>query len=94
MKLHLVQAKDEDWGLKLASGTDRETEEPEDGWGGFTPLYEVQICGKASCALVLYTKKVGPHCAHFEAILLALHTLQGFRKILFLVIITITQARC
>lgn len=41
MKLQLVQAKDEDWGLKLASGIDWETEEPEDGWGGITPLYEV-----------------------------------------------------
>lgn len=62
--------------------TDWETEEPEDGWGG-----------KASCALVLYTKTEGPHCAHFEVILLALYSLQGFRKILFLVVKTKTQAR-
>lgn len=39
MKFHLVQGKDEDWGLKLASGTDWETEEPEDSWQGESLQY-------------------------------------------------------
>lgn len=40
MKLHLVWAKDEDQGLKLASDTEKRRN-VKDGWrGGITPPYE------------------------------------------------------
>lgn len=60
MKLQLVLAKDEDGGLKLASDTEKLMNVKDGWWEGITPPYEAYICGKASCVLVLYTKKWDP----------------------------------